>query len=61
MIDILIRCSLIAEYFISLGTGKFCYIRYFLLKQYLSAMLCVYAFKQPVGENEIDYHVSAQN
>ena len=24
-------------------------------------MLCVYAFKQLVGENEIDYHLSAQN
>ena len=24
-------------------------------------MLCVYAFKQLVGENEIDYHPSAQN
>ena len=37
------------------------YIRYFLLKQYFCAMLCVYAFKQLVGENEIDYHLSAQN
>ena len=24
-------------------------------------MLCVYAFKQLLGENEIDYHLSAQN
>ena len=24
-------------------------------------MLCVYAFKQLVGENEIEYHLSAQN
>ena len=24
-------------------------------------MLCVYAFKQLVGENEIDYQLSAQN
>ena len=24
-------------------------------------MLCVYAFKQLVGENEIDYHLSPQN
>ena len=24
-------------------------------------MLCVYAFKQLVGENEIDNHLSAQN
>ena len=31
------------------------------LKQYFCAMLCVYAFKQLVGENEIDYHLSAQN
>ena len=38
---------------ISLGTLKFCYIRYFLLKQYFCAMLCVYAFKQLVGENEM--------
>ena len=37
-----------------------CYIRYFLLKQYFCAMLCVYAFKQLVGENEIDYHLSAK-
>ena len=59
MIDILIRCSLIAEK--SLGTWKFCYIRCFLLKQSFCAMLCVYAFKQLVGENEIDYHLSAEN
>ena len=25
------------------------------------AMLCVYVFKQLEGENEIDYHLSAQN
>ena len=43
------------------GTWKFCYIRYFLLKQYFCAMLCLYAFKLLVGENEIDYHLSAQN
>ena len=61
MIDILIKCSLIAEYNISLGTWKFCYIRFFLLKRYFCAMLCVYAFKQLVGENEIDYHLNAQN
>ena len=24
-------------------------------------MLCVYAFKQLVGENKIDFHLSAQN
>ena len=24
-------------------------------------MLCVYAFKRLVGENEIDYHLSVQN
>ena len=24
-------------------------------------MLCVYSFKQLVGENEIDYHLSSQN
>ena len=24
-------------------------------------MLCLYVFKQLVGENEIDYHLSAQN
>ena len=30
-----------------------------LLKQYFCAMLCVYAFKQLLGENEIDYHLSA--
>ena len=46
---------------ISLNTWKFCYMRYFLLKQYFCAMLCVYALKQLVGENEIDYHLSAQN
>ena len=33
----------------------------FFKKQYFCAMLCVYAFKQLVGENEIDYHLSAQN
>ena len=27
------------------------------LKQYFCAMLCVYAFKQLVGENEIDNHL----
>ena len=31
------------------------------LKHYFCAMLCVYALKQLVGENEIDYHLSAQN
>ena len=46
---------------ISLGTWKFCYMRYFILKKYFCAMLCAYAFKQLVGENEIDYHLSAQN
>ena len=61
MIDILIRWSLIENNNISLGTWKFCYICYFLLKQYSYAMLCVCAFKQLVGENEIDYHLSAQN
>ena len=62
MIDILIRCSLKKQnYNISLGTWKFCYIRYFLSKQYFCAMLCVYAFKQLGCENEIDYHLSAQN
>ena len=30
-------------------------------KQYFCAMLCVYAFKRLVGENEIDYHLSVQN
>ena len=30
-------------------------------KTIFCAMLCVYAFKQLVGENEIDYHLSAQN
>ena len=24
-------------------------------------MLCVYSFKQLVGENEMDYHLSSQN
>ena len=62
MVDILIRCSLIADINnISLGAWDLCYIRYFLLKQYFCAMLCVYAFKQLEGENEIDYHHSAQN
>ena len=61
MIDILIRCSLIAEYNISLGTWSLCYICYFLFKQYFCAMLYVYTFKQLVGGNEIDYHLSAQN
>ena len=45
----------------SLGTWKFCCIRYFLLKQYFCAMLCVYAVKQLVGEIEVDYHLNAQN
>ena len=61
MIDILIRCSLKQKNNICLGTWKFCYICYFLLKQYFCAMLCAYAFKQLVGENEIDYHLSAHN
>ena len=61
MIDILIRCSLITNNKVSLGTWMFCYIRYFLGKQYFCAMLCVYAFKQLVGENEINYNLSAQN
>ena len=61
MIYILIRCSLIANNNISEGNWKFCYICYFLLKQYFCVMLCVYAFKQLIGENEIDYHLSAQN
>ena len=30
-------------------------------KTIFCAMLCVYAFKQLVGENEIDNHLSAQN
>ena len=34
---------------------------FFLLKQYFCAMIFVYAFKQLVGENEIDSHLSAQN
>ena len=34
MIDILIRGRLKQKNKISLGTLKFCYIRYFLLKQY---------------------------
>ena len=61
MIDILNRCSLKAGNNISLGTWKFCYIRYFLLKQYFCAMLFAYALKQLVGENEIDYYLSVQN
>ena len=31
------------------------------LKPYFCAMLCVYAFKQLLGENKFDYHLSAQN
>ena len=30
-------------------------------KTIFCAILCVYAFKQLVGENEIDNHLSAQN
>ena len=35
------------------------YVTFFL--QYFCAIICVYAFKQLVGENEIEYHLSAQN
>ena len=35
------------------------YVTFF--KNFFCAMLCLYAFKQLVGENEIDYHLSAQN
>ena len=35
--------------------------RYNQVPHLFCAMLCVYAFKQLVGENEIDYHLSAQN
>ena len=41
--------------------GSSDYIRYFHIKQYFCAMLFVYAFKQLVGENEIDFHLGAQN
>ena len=30
-------------------------MRYFLLKQYFCAMLCIYAFQQLVGEYVLDY------
>ena len=53
MIGILIRCSFIAE--------KYTLYTLLFLEQYFCAMLCVYAFKQLVGENEIYYHLSAQN
>ena len=66
MIDILIRCSFLIAPGNLLYTLLFlnnifvqCYVTFF--KQYFCAMLCVYAYKQLVGENEIDYHLSAQN
>ena len=46
---------------ISLDTCCYCYVSYFHLKYYFCAMLGLYGFKQFVGENETDYHLSAKS
>ena len=46
---------------LSLGSCKLCNVRYFLLKQYVCAIVCVYTFAQLVGEKEIDFDLSAHN
>ena len=48
----IIKCMFVFDEYVHLPCNS-------LLKQYFCAMLCVYAFKQLLGENEIDYHLSA--